>query len=262
MTFNLYTIGHSTHTTEKFIELLIMHSINTVCDVRSSPYSKFNPQFNSELLKNDPLRLSCYIHRNPLRAGIVQRLANYPWSSYPAYAYSKKHPEWLETNVILKQSNAKDKRRAYRQKVQKYSDENSKIWEDVYHGLIYGSQNFVDKIKSNYLSDQSLDELPQLRRMIKGSEPEMILHKAAEALNCSVKNFKQSRRISEADKDNRDLLIYFLWKTGIYTNLEIGELFGLTCSSVSRRVDITRQRFMQKRLLNKKYQQLKSLVKV
>jgi len=33
------------------------------------------------------LRLSCYIHRNPLRAGIVARLAEYPWSSYKAYAY-------------------------------------------------------------------------------------------------------------------------------------------------------------------------------
>jgi len=53
--------------------------------------------------------------RNPLRAGLVQRLADYFWSSYPAYAYNKKHPEWLKTDIILKQSNARDKRRAYRQ---------------------------------------------------------------------------------------------------------------------------------------------------
>lgn len=47
----LYTIGHSTHTIEKFIELLFMHDINTVCDVRSDPYSRFNPQFNREALQ-------------------------------------------------------------------------------------------------------------------------------------------------------------------------------------------------------------------
>jgi hypothetical protein len=29
------------------------------------------------------LQLSCYIHRNPLRARVVERLADYPWSSYP-----------------------------------------------------------------------------------------------------------------------------------------------------------------------------------
>jgi hypothetical protein len=46
-------------------------------------------------------RLSCYIHRNPLRAGLVKRLADYPWSSYPIYAYGKKSPEWLRTDVLF-----------------------------------------------------------------------------------------------------------------------------------------------------------------
>lgn len=47
----LYTIGHSNHQKEKFIELLSTHSITAVCDVRSQPYSKFNPQFNRELIR-------------------------------------------------------------------------------------------------------------------------------------------------------------------------------------------------------------------
>ena len=47
----LYTIGHSTHTIDKFVELLLMHDINAVCDVRSDPYSRFNPQFNRETLQ-------------------------------------------------------------------------------------------------------------------------------------------------------------------------------------------------------------------
>jgi len=47
----VFTIGHSTHTIERFIELLLMHAITALCDVRSSPYSKFNPQFNREVLQ-------------------------------------------------------------------------------------------------------------------------------------------------------------------------------------------------------------------
>jgi len=47
--------------------------------------------------------LSCYIHRNPLRAGIVKRLIDYKWSSYPVYAYNRKYPEWLKTDTILSQ---------------------------------------------------------------------------------------------------------------------------------------------------------------
>ena len=48
----LYTIGHSTHTIQRLIELLSMHTISAVGDVRSSPYSRYNPQFNREVLQN------------------------------------------------------------------------------------------------------------------------------------------------------------------------------------------------------------------
>lgn len=48
----LYTIGHSTHTVQRLIELLSMHTISAVGDVRSSPYSRYNPQFNREPLQN------------------------------------------------------------------------------------------------------------------------------------------------------------------------------------------------------------------
>ena len=83
------------------------------------------------------MRLSCYIHRNPLRAGIVKRLADYKWSSYSYYAYKKKQPAWLKTDLILaKASAAKDRRRAYRNKVQRYSDEKGRVWENVKFGLV------------------------------------------------------------------------------------------------------------------------------
>jgi len=47
----VYTIGHSTHSINRLIELLRLHSVNAVCDVRSKPYSRINPQFNREDLK-------------------------------------------------------------------------------------------------------------------------------------------------------------------------------------------------------------------
>lgn len=48
----VYTIGHSTHSIERFIELLRGAGITAVTDVRSSPYSRVNPQFNREPLKD------------------------------------------------------------------------------------------------------------------------------------------------------------------------------------------------------------------
>jgi len=52
---DLYTIGHSIHSLDRFLELLTMHGITALCDVRSSPYSRFTPQFNRETLKAEIL---------------------------------------------------------------------------------------------------------------------------------------------------------------------------------------------------------------
>lgn len=46
----LYTVGHSNHTQEVFLNLLVTHDINIVVDVRSVPASNHNPQFNQETL--------------------------------------------------------------------------------------------------------------------------------------------------------------------------------------------------------------------
>ena len=45
------TIGHSTHSIERFLELLQQHGVTAVADVRSVPYSRFQPQFNRETLR-------------------------------------------------------------------------------------------------------------------------------------------------------------------------------------------------------------------
>ncbi len=47
----VYTIGHSAHSVEKLAELLRAHPIDVVVDTRSSPYSRFAPQFDRELLQ-------------------------------------------------------------------------------------------------------------------------------------------------------------------------------------------------------------------
>ena len=45
-----FTIGHSNYAIEDFLGLLKEHGINCLVDVRSSPYSKYVPQYNKENL--------------------------------------------------------------------------------------------------------------------------------------------------------------------------------------------------------------------
>lgn len=50
MTGTIYTIGHSNGSVERLLGLLRQHDITAVADVRSRPYSRYNPQFNREPL--------------------------------------------------------------------------------------------------------------------------------------------------------------------------------------------------------------------
>lgn len=47
----VFTIGHSHLTIDQLLELLNLHQISLVVDVRSAPYSQFAPQFNRETLE-------------------------------------------------------------------------------------------------------------------------------------------------------------------------------------------------------------------
>jgi len=47
----LFTIGHSTHSWEQFLDLLLKHDVQAIADVRSRPYSGRMPQFNREALE-------------------------------------------------------------------------------------------------------------------------------------------------------------------------------------------------------------------
>jgi uncharacterized protein (DUF488 family) len=47
----ILTIGHSNHPIERFLALLKQHGVETLADVRSVPFSRFNPQFNRKPLE-------------------------------------------------------------------------------------------------------------------------------------------------------------------------------------------------------------------
>jgi uncharacterized protein (DUF488 family) len=47
----IFTVGHSTHAAGHFLGLLTQHGIGVLADVRSLPYSRRNPQFNREALR-------------------------------------------------------------------------------------------------------------------------------------------------------------------------------------------------------------------
>lgn len=53
----IYTIGHSNYSFDKFIEILKKYNIDCVVDIRAIPYSKYNTQYNKEFFQTNLKRL-------------------------------------------------------------------------------------------------------------------------------------------------------------------------------------------------------------
>jgi REP element-mobilizing transposase RayT len=62
----------------------------------------FERRYRAMLVEADSylLELVRYIHLNPVRAGLVQDVSEYRWSSHRAYAGGPR-PEWLEADLVL-----------------------------------------------------------------------------------------------------------------------------------------------------------------
>ena len=81
-------------------------------------------------------------------------------------------------------------------------------------------------------------------------------------LGCNPEVFRESLRISEADKRHRDLMVYFLRQTGRFSNRKIAELFGLSYSSVSKRAGIVRKKLREEKTFKDEFDRLNALIKM
>lgn len=48
----LYTVGHSNQSQEDFLQMIQLHDIDCIADVRSVPASNYSPQFNQDALES------------------------------------------------------------------------------------------------------------------------------------------------------------------------------------------------------------------
>ena len=225
----------------------------------------FQGRYKSIIIQNDAylLQLSYYIHRNPLRAGIVSRLADYPWSSYKVYAYGRKTPKWLSTDLISAHfAGGQDRHRSYRQKVQKYASEEKRLFEDLRYGLVLGSQQFVEKVRKKYAPEKPELSIPQQGQVANTFDPEIYLRRGEKIFECDIEHFVNAKRLSGGEKEIRDVLLYGIWRTGQLKNEHVGSLFGLSYSGVSHAVKSVKPKLAKNRKLRTKFDQLNSLFKL
>ena len=90
------------------------------------------------------LELARYVVLNPLRAKMVRRLEQWPWSSYLAVCGQAAKPDWLQTDFILSQFSTQRSRA-----IAKYSPfvHEGKglpsVWERLQGQIYLGSEAFI-----------------------------------------------------------------------------------------------------------------------
>lgn len=86
----IYTIGHSNKPIKTFIEKLVKEGIDVLVDVRTVPYSKYNPQFNRESLRADCQEANItYAYRGKNLGGKGGKEANTNWDEAIDELYTK-----------------------------------------------------------------------------------------------------------------------------------------------------------------------------
>jgi uncharacterized protein (DUF488 family) len=105
----IFTIGHSTHPIEHFIQLLQSNGIKQLIDIRTIPKSRRNPQFNSDALAAS-LRAAkiAYVHmkdlgglRHPLKDSINTGWRNDSFRGYADYMQTEEFAAALTRAIAL-----------------------------------------------------------------------------------------------------------------------------------------------------------------
>ena len=100
----LYTIGHSNHALDTFIGLLEAHAIQALVDVRSQPYSRYTPHFESRPLKAAvTAREILYLYLGKELGGRPDGAAFYDADGYVRYDLVAESALFLEGIARLKQ---------------------------------------------------------------------------------------------------------------------------------------------------------------
>lgn len=103
------TLGHSTRTIDEFINLLKLHEITLVVDIRSIPRSRHNPQFNKDELSGNLKSAGIrYVHmvelgglRHPSRNSLNRAWRNASFRGYADYMQTPQFQQALEKLISL-----------------------------------------------------------------------------------------------------------------------------------------------------------------
>lgn len=135
-------------------------------------------RFKSCLIHADRYLLTCqrYIELNPVRAGMVKRPADYPWSSYPANGLNKPRRMWTAHRIWLDLGSTDDQRaKNYRDLFdeQLEKEELQDIRRTVNTGLLLGDDRFraeIERLTGFRVAEKKRGRRPSAGRAVESEQ--------------------------------------------------------------------------------------------
>jgi len=217
----------------------------------------FRGRYRSILIDADTylLELIRYIHRNPLRAGIVNRIDEYPWSSHKSYISTARKWEWLHKQYVLDMvsRDASMQIKAYKrfvsteelgELIQHYSKKNIPS--------ILGGKKFITWVKDRFPKNKKEKEIPESKKLCPG----VIDIKNAVCSHYTIEEADLLKSRRGVENEARDLAIYMLRVIRGERLETIGQEFNLNnYSSVSTAIERIRRK-LESKTFKKRYEQI------
>lgn len=210
----------------------------------------FQGRYKSILIEQESYydRLTRYIHRNPVRAKIVKKPSEYRWSSCNAFLRGVADT-YIDIDRVRECLSLDLKQ--YRSFAEPGTGDDDPF-KEVYAGFILGGKDFIEEKLSQMQGDLELKDYSNKRAIKNITDPEEIITAVAkyyktdkDALITSVKRPMTAKKTA----------VYLLRrKTGL-TNAEIGKIFNMNASAVSKasgniEIEINNDRGRSKELEN------------
>lgn len=228
----------------------VMHNLNTAyTGYFNRRYRRvghlFQGRYKAILVdkENYLVELSRYIHLNPVRAKLVRRPQDWPFSSYRNYIGLEREKDWIDktwTYGEFDQDREKAKR-FYREFVEEGLKKGVRNpFKDIFAQFILGREEFIERIRERIENLPDNREIPTIRRLQTQPEIEEIVKKVKEYFRIQEEEIR-----SKGLKKNipRQIAIYLVRRHSNAGISNIGKYFGgIGYSAVTQTVSRLQER--------------------
>lgn len=198
------------------------------------------------------LELVAYIHTNPVRAGMVTRPEEYPWSSHTAYLGKRSIP-WLTTEWVLGQFSS-NKKRAIKQYegfvLGGAGEEHRKEFhQGTQEGRILGEDRFAEEVLAR------ANERPVRQVLL-----EQVIKIVCDQYNIQVSELSgggRHRRISEP----RSLIAYMIREEQTFSLMELARRLNRDISGLSQAASRFEKKMREDQSVQERINKIYELIK-